>query len=47
MGEFVYVKSPVCNPYVEAIMIYGSSGQLVNPDEILAETWAKCLDECL
>ena len=25
----------------------GSSGQWVNPDEILAEAWAKCLDEGL
>ena len=35
----------------EAIKIYGSFGQGINPeyfiDEILAEAWAKCLDEGL
>ena len=48
-GEFVYGEPPGCNPYREAIKIYGSFGQGINPeyfiDEILAEAWAKCLDE--
>ena len=47
MGEFIYGDPPGYNPYTEAIKIYGSSGQWVNPDEILAEAWAKCLDEGL
>ena len=50
-GEFVYGEPPGCNPYREAIKIYGSFGQGINPeyfiDEILAEAWAKCLDEGL
>ena len=47
MGEFVYGEPTGCNPYKEALKIYGSSGQWVNPDEILAEAWAQCLDEGL
>ena len=45
MFNVIFFKNASSNPYAEAIKIYSSSEQWVNPDEILAEAWAKCLDE--